>query len=226
MLTLVAQGIADRGLTVAIPDLFGTGDSDGDFRDATWAGWLDDLRVVYTDLKANGHRPSAVLAVRTGCALAADVISSERWTIDRTVFWQPMLDGERFLKQFLRLRVAASLMSDGGRESVSELRSRLRVGESLEVAGYFISPTLADELERIASRISLETGLGVLDWFEIVRDASQALSSSSLKHVEEAKGNRLDVHVATIAGEPFWSSVEIIENQALILKSLEALEPM
>ena len=38
-----ARALASDGFSVLVPDLFGTGDSDGELRDARWETWLDDL---------------------------------------------------------------------------------------------------------------------------------------------------------------------------------------
>ena len=53
MVALQARAFVEQGLGTLVFDLFGTGDSAGDFGDATWDGWLADVRVAL-DLSRNG----------------------------------------------------------------------------------------------------------------------------------------------------------------------------
>ena len=41
-----ARAMAERGWQVLVFDLHGTGDSSDDFDDATWSGWLEDVRAA------------------------------------------------------------------------------------------------------------------------------------------------------------------------------------
>ncbi len=65
------------------------------------------------------------------------------------LFWQPVLSGKQFLQQFLRLKVAAQILgsAEAARVDTRELRERLLRGDSVEVAGYELSPALAAGLE-------------------------------------------------------------------------------
>ena len=223
MLTLVAQALAARGFLCVLPDLYGTGDSDGDFEDASWDGWRQDLGRVRSHLLKEGVRVSHAVAVRTGCALLAEAAKQEAWALSSTVFWQPVSDGSRYLRQFLRLRVAASLMEDDRRETVGELRSRLRDGQSLEVAGYQVSSRLADELDKVSLAPDLSHDIGDLHWIEIVRGGGHELSQTSSSIIDAAREKGIRVESATIRGEPFWSSTEIVRISPLIERTVDTL---
>lgn len=222
MLTLVAQGLAARGIASVLPDLYGTGDSAGDFRDGEWSLWLDDLERAAAWAEALGTRVSRLLAVRLGCLLAGEWASASRRSLERTVFWQPVLDGERFMTQFLRLRVAASMMEDR-KETVGGLRSRLAAGDSLEVAGYELSPALVAGIDAAKLRPELVTPLGQLYWMEIIRGEEGAMATSSVQCINEL--NRAGAVVSThpTPGEPFWSATEIVRIPALVEHTAEAL---
>jgi exosortase A-associated hydrolase 2 len=106
MVTLVASALADAGVTTVLPDLTGTGDSCGDFVDAQWPVWRDDLLRVARWCEAAGAPVTALLGIRLGCALACDAeVLAGLPALTRSVFWQPALDGSRHLMQFMRLRV-------------------------------------------------------------------------------------------------------------------------
>jgi exosortase A-associated hydrolase 2 len=223
MLALVAQGLAARGFVAALPDLSGTGDSEGEFGESTWSQWRQDLQTVHAFFEEQGQVIRAALAVRTGCALIAEVAGQHAWNLSHTVFWQPVLDGARFLTQFLRLRVASSLMGGDRRESTQDLLSRFRSGETLEIAGYEVSPALAHELDKMNAVASLSPNLGTVHWIEVMRAEDGALSESARSAISKATERRVEIVPSTHSGEPFWSSTEIVTIPTLVERSVDIL---
>ena len=69
MLALAARALQGAGIDVLLIDLYGTGDSGGDFGDATLAIWRDDLRRGAAWLAERGVARLDVLAVRGGALL-------------------------------------------------------------------------------------------------------------------------------------------------------------
>jgi exosortase A-associated hydrolase 2 len=222
MITLLAAQLAQRGVATVIVDPFGTGDSEGDFEAADWQRWKQDLRDTAQWCESQGAAVTSLLGIRLGCALAAE-FANESLAVSNTVFWQPVLDGSRFLDQFLRLRVAASMMETDNRESTADLRRRFAAGESLEVAGYTMSARLAAQLDQVRLSAQLTARLGRLHWHEIVRAPDVPPPAVSTKAVENARTAGLDISMHAIGGEPFWSSVEIVTNAALVEQSAAAL---
>ena len=215
MLSEVARGLAAHGIATVLPDLTGTGDSDGDFADADWEQWCADLLAAARWSAGEGWPVTALLGVRSGCILGAQAVRQLPQPLARTVFWQPLTDGERYLTQFLRLRVAASMMG-GGADSAAGLRARLAGGEALEVAGYLLTPRLAAQLAALRLADVVGPGVGRLHWMEVVRSADG--SGADLPH---AAGVGVIAH--RVVGEPFWSSTEIVTVPELISKTLTAL---
>ncbi len=151
MVTEVALGLAGRGVATLVPDLYGTGDSEGDFADADWATWRNNLGGAVQWSAAQGHTVSGLLAIRLGAALAVGAQAAGLLpNVTRTVLWHPVFDGARALGQFLRLRTAANMIS-GSRESATDLKARLAQGETIEVAGYGLGGRLAADLESVAT---------------------------------------------------------------------------
>jgi exosortase A-associated hydrolase 2 len=224
LFTGVADRLAARGIGAVLVDLFGTGDSEGEFVQATWETWVEDLAAALRWSATLGLRIDRLLGVRLGCALAAQAARQHGWTMQRTVFWQAAGSGSRALDQFLRLRVAASLMQKDGKESIAGLRARLKSGESVEVAGYELGAALASQLDRVELAAELSAHLGCITWFEVVRTAEAELSVPSAKVVEAARARGLSIEPHTVAGEPFWSSVEIVRNDELVRRTADVLE--
>ena len=223
LLTDVAAALARRGVASLLVDLSGTGDSDGDFEQAEWSRWLADLEIAAAWSEAEGWRIDGLLGVRLGCVLGAQFVQ-QRQHLLRSVFWQPVLDGSRFLDQLLRLRVAASMMEQDRKETTAGLRARLAAGESLEIAGYSLSSRLAAELDGVRLEQWLGEQLGTLDWIEVVRSADAPPPVPSVKATERARANGMKVTLTAVPGEPFWSSVEIVQIPALVERTVALLE--
>lgn len=216
LLTVLAEKLGRADVAVAIPDLYGTGDSGGDFVDATWAGWLADLDRSRVWLESQQLPVTAVLAIRLGAALALNAIAiGALRPVRHSVFCQPIFDGQRTLQQFLRLRVAASL-GLGSRETIESLRGRLASGDTVEVAGYVLSPAFAAELEEVLPPNCLPAELGGIDWIELVRAADATLPATTLDLVERSRGAGAIVRTHAVIGEPFWGTAEIVADPRVV----------
>lgn len=222
MLTMVAHRLSEYGIATVLPDLFGTGDSAGEFRDCDWDAWQDDLLRAAHWAEAQGFPVSDLLCVRLGCILGAQVSRKLQRPIGRTVLWQPVLDGQRFMTQFLRLRVAASMMDDR-RETVGDLRDRLNNGEAIEVAGYELSLDLVTQIDAARLQPWLNDHLGRVHWIEIVRGEYGTVPSQSAQAIEGARPALRSIRSQAVLGEPFWSATEIVRIPELIKCTVNVL---
>ncbi len=235
MIALQARRLADMGFHVLQLDLFGTGDSAGDFSEARWDGWLEDIRCARRWLEARSAQPAVLWGLRSGCLLAAEIARAGQGTLGGLLFWQPVANGQVFLTQFLRLKIAAAMAGseqaadgkgpsskDSGTKgpSTKELRQGMLDGESLEIAGYEISPELARGLD--AARLSKApppAGTPV-SWLEIGQDDGDAVSPASQAVVEAWQQAGAEVQTETVAGPGFWA----IEETTLVPRLWEATE--
>lgn len=217
LFTRCGQQLAGKGIAVAIPDLYGTGDSGGDFSDATWDTWFDNLSQTRKWIESQGFEVTGLLAIRLGALLACSAIQAGKLApFQRSVFCQPVLDARRHLQQFLRLRVAASRMSGDSSETLGTLRSLLSSGTAIEVAGYAVSPALADDMEQCAVPEHLPGGLGDIDWIEIVRVGGAAISPLAQRFIALGTPEGAALRMHTVVGEPFWGTTEIVVDPELV----------
>ena len=223
MLTDVGIALVRRGIGSVLVDPYGTGDSDGDFSQADWPRWQADLQQAAAWCAEEGLKVDRLLGVRLGCALGAQVARDAIPGIAQTVFWQPVLDGSRFMDQFLRLRVAASMMEQDRKESTADLRAKFARGETVDVAGYCVGPQLAAQIDRVHLAEDLGDHLGQVHWIEVVRSAETPPPAPSTKAVDAARAAGLNITLCPIVGEPFWSSVEIVRIPALIERTVALL---
>lgn len=221
-----ARAFAAAGFDVLQPDLFGCGDSAGEFGEADWAGWRDDLSACLAWLDDSSSGPLVLWGLRAGALLLSDWLVHASMASNAiappvcTVLWQPVSHGDTYLNQFLRLRVAAGMMG-GNKESTRQLRERLAAGEPLEVAGYTLSPGVAQGL---AQARLVPPPSGAVLWLEVANAESAELPPASRKRVDEWCGAGLIVRSAVVSGEPFWSTQEIGYAPELITTTLCLLD--
>ena len=114
---------------------------------------------------------------------------------------------------------------DDHRESLGELRTRLRAGQSLEVAGYTLSAGLARELSEVSTDSTIGGLAKSLHWMEVARDPQAGTSAAAAGVLAHIRASGESVEFAKFSGEPFWSSTEIVVNPSLIAATCQALGP-
>lgn len=226
MAAIQARAFAAIGFGVLQIDLFGCGDSNGEFGDARWDIWKQDLEDARRWLKNRVNTPVSLWGLRLGALLALDFAQSTKDTIDKIILWHPVINGELFLTQFLRLRLANEMLGGGLEKSAGTqaMRSSLANGEQLEVAGYELAADLAGSIDRLRA-IKLILSKVPVHWFEIVSDAGRTMPPAGAKVVrewEKVEGSNLHVHL--VPGLPFWATQEISECPGLISATTKILE--
>lgn len=220
MAALQARQFAQAGYAVLQIDLPGCGDSTGGFEDARWEDWLDCARIAYDWLRQKTQRPVALWGLRLGAALASE-LSTQTPKVAGLLLWQPVINGENFLTQFLRIKVASELFS-GGKTDVKELRNQLAAEQAVEVGGYLLNPALAARIDQL--RLPQINVPAPVYWLEIQQPPTDLPSPASLKTIESWTHSGITVVMETVAGESFWASQEIKECPALLAASAEAME--
>ncbi len=225
MVALQARAFASMGFGVLQIDLFGCGDSQGEFVNARWDIWKQNLEVARNWLEKRITAPISLWGLRLGALLALDFARGSKKKFERIILWQPVINGELFLTQFLRLRVANEMLGSTNEKNsgTKALRSLLAAGEQIEVAGYELTYELTSVIENLRA-INLRVSEVLFDWFEIVSDSSRAMSPASTKVVKEwekEKDGNLNVHLVPCT--PFWATQEISECPGLVSATAEIL---
>jgi len=221
MAALQAQAMADAGYAVLQIDLLGCGDSSGDFVDASWEAWLADVQLACAWVQQRTSTPLWLWGHRTGCLLANEAANRMHCPVD-LLFWQPVLVGKQYLQQFLRLRLAAELAGGDSRGVMEALRQQLRQGQPVEIAGYMLSATLADGLER--AELLLPHRSGRVEWIEISSRADASLSPAGVARLTQWQAAGQEVRSTVVNGPAFWQTSEISECNALLQASLLAMQ--
>jgi uncharacterized protein len=221
MAALQARALAQAGWWVVQVDLLGCGDSSGEFGDATWQDWVDDVKEVSRWVGEHRSGPLVLWGLRCGCLVAVEA-ARDIDAVSGLLFWQPTLSGNSVVQQFLRLELAAQMQSGGNKAVVEEMRARLGRGESVAVAGYDLSAGMASGLS-CASLGPLRRPLHVA-WLEVAGSADGSLTPASELAVQRWRDAGHPVAATSIRGPSFWNSVEIEETPELITRTSALLQ--
>lgn len=135
----LARQLSQAGWHVLRFDYYGTGDSAGQFEDASQAQWLADIDCAVDELKDLAQLSHVTLiGMRYGAALAA-LAAARRRDIERLVLWDPVLDGGAFLAEL-------------------GVPPRSAAGGSVDVAGVVLSDALRRDMQSI-SPLGFDPGL-------------------------------------------------------------------
>jgi exosortase A-associated hydrolase 2 len=226
MAALQARAFAEAGFGVLQIDLFGCGDSGGEFRDARWNIWMQDLAVAVTWVENRVETPIYLWGLRLGALLALDFARNSGEKIDQIILWQPVISGESFLTQFLRLRLANEKFAAGtSTEKVTgtdKMRISLKAGNTLEIAGYELAPQLAAALDNLKAAELTVTKCPV-HWFEIVSEPGRSMTPAGAKVAEIWQRNEVDLCVHLVPCLPFWATQEISECPDLVSATVNVL---
>ena len=220
MAALQARRLAQSGWAVLQVDLLGCGDSSGDFGDASWATWVDDVVAAAQWLGERFEAPLWIWGLRAGCLLACEAANRLQGPA-HLLFWQPMTNGKAALQQLLMLRLAGTMKDGRSQGLMQSLRSELAAGHAVDVAGYVVAPALADGLAAASLRPPTAGGQAV--WLEVLPQRSATASPALVQAQKQWVDAGTAVHLGVVAGPSFWQTTEIEDAPELISATLQHL---
>lgn len=110
----LARDLAKRGHTVLRFDHSGQGDSDGDFSEVSVESHLNDIEAAVERLRLErpGLKRIALFGLRLGATFAA-LAALRSKDIDRLVLWEPIVNGERYMQEVLRINLTGQMAVHG-----------------------------------------------------------------------------------------------------------------
>lgn len=212
MSALQARSAAAAGYAVLQIDLFGCGDSDGDFGDATWATWVDDIAAAAIWLQGRMGVAPAFWGVRGGCLLAVAAARAIAQPA-RFLFWQPVVSGEAHWRQFLRIQLAGAVITERDRGAADGPRDRAETQGAVEVAGYRVAADLRSGL--LSARLDLPPTQNPVLCVEL-NAGGVDLTPALAVRVESWRADGHVVRAAVLPGPTFWQSPDAAECPALV----------
>ena len=227
MAALASRAMAREGWAVLQLDLSGCGDSSGDFGEATWQAWVDDV-VEGAEWLALQHpnTPRWLWGVRAGALLAAEALPRLSSPC-HLLLWQPATQGQTVLQQFLRIKAAAELADGGGKGVMATLRAEVAAARPLNVAGYTLGAGLYQPLQ--TSTLAPPTAATQaadppqLSWLEVSAQTADQPGQAAQAGLAAWAGAGWSCNWRSVQGPAFWQTVEIEDAPALVHASIHAL---
>ena len=214
MVSLQAREFSKLGYGCLLLDLYGTGDSEGEYQEGTWDIYQADLRTGLQWISSKGYTNILLWAVRHGALLALELACSMP-PPHRLLFWQPVLNGQTALTQILRIEFAASLTGEN-KVSMDNLRKQIHASEIIELSGYQTAGSFLTALE--ASKVSNYYKLPEVEvhWFDVLSSEGQNPARARTMVEHEWKNAGAQVHYETVVGPAFWQVWERVIAGTLI----------
>ncbi len=218
MAALQARVLAAAGLAVLQIDLHGCGDSSGDFADASWQSWCEDLDTARAWWRQRSNKPLMLWGLRAGCLLVSQ--AAQRWAEGSSqLWWQPPPQGKTLVQQWLRIRQTAEMVA-GQKTNTEALRALLAADGALDVAGYRCAQALLEPM----GQAELAAPVGPALWLEVSRNEQLSLLPASSKLLQSWQS--APVQSGVVHGPAFWQATEIEEAPDLIARSTAGLLAM
>jgi exosortase A-associated hydrolase 2 len=217
VIAAMCRELARCGIGALTIDLYGCGDSCGDFGQARWEIWRQDLRVALCWLRERGRERLSLWGLRLGALLAMDFAAQTRDSYERIVLWQPALSGDHVLSQFLYMNadetysgnVAAQLTDPEQRKSLPSRRS-------IEVAGYELASELIRSMDRVRLAPLGNQVRAPIHWLEIGSKADPSMQAQSLGIIRQWQDSGVAVSTYKVSGVPFWFSAHSIDAAGMV----------
>ncbi|HEY4132968.1 MAG TPA: alpha/beta fold hydrolase [Gemmatimonadaceae bacterium] len=175
---LLARQLAGAGFHVLRFDYYGTGDSAGEFEDASQDQWLEDIDAAITEVRDLSQASRVCLVgLRYGAALAA-MAARDRSEVDQLVLWDAVTNGEIYLAEI------------GAVTAVSD--------QAVDASGVVMTPAIRADI----AKITLQTYAGPLPHTLITTSGPTAPGAAAL--LDFLKAQHIDCAVEHSPDEPVW----------------------
>jgi exosortase A-associated hydrolase 2 len=202
-------------------DNYGTGDSAGDLGNASIDIWRADLYQLIQLLQQHGYQRISFIALRFGTLQLFDLLSQYTLPlpVKQLVLWQPVFDMAKFWQQFARIKVAEA-MALGKKLSQKALEQQLDNGESIEIAGYPISPAFYHSLFAASPTFPAALHGTRLCWLETSQLDNIALPVEKMR--QQLK-QHCDLCFHQLKDEPYWQTAELASADSLLALTVQYL---
>lgn len=204
-----ARKLAAAGYAVLQLDLYGCGDSDGDFRDATWQVWKQDVATAFDWLHRHLTDEITLWGLRLGALLLLDWAGTSQRPIRRCILWQPIIHGAPYINQILRMRLAGDMLHTNlqatSTKAIQAMRATLDAGDTIEVGGYELSSELVHGIDAVDASGLVNVPCAV-DWVEILAAPGLPIPIPRKQFVEQWMAGHSNVSLHLVIAPSFWTS--------------------
>ncbi len=216
ILAETARQLTGIGIAALHFDYRGTGDSAGRFVDFGPTQWRQDIQAAIKFGLAEFPTTSVgLLGLRLGGSLAAQ-IGEQNSDVDWLVLWEPIVDGQRFVRNNLRRSLIKAMLTQGHEFSAQQVTEKHQA-ELIDLDGYQISTDARDELAQIDLAGAKGFGGPVL----VVNIAPRSRVGNEMQTIADSYTMG---KAQAIVLEPFWNRIGLINSQPLLRMTQQWLQ--
>jgi uncharacterized protein len=207
----MARRLAERGHPVLRFDFLGNGDSDGAFAEFSLTGALADVARAAAEVRRRtGRARVSLLGLRLGATIAA--LSADRLDgIDRLILWAPVVDGNRYMQEQLRVNLATQLtIYKEVRQDRAALVAEMRGGATVNVDGYPLAFPLYEEI----SQVKLAADARPFGGRCLVVQVDKQESAKPTPELQQLQGRYAQAQLVLVREEPFWKEIDAFYGAA------------
>lgn len=225
MCNLLAQEATGLGMGLLNIDPFGTGDSEGLYRQTNWQTLEEALLLGADKAKSLGYHRVILLGIRVGALVAMD-IAPRIPNLHSLIFWQPSISGQSALTQLLRIKLAASLGRSEDAGSIKQFEQMSSEGQMIEISGYEVSPEHFQSLKQAHFEQSIDAVEQPIYWLTTLASAERKPPRAESQFLEKWVGNGKKIEHFEVIAPPFWQVHErtlaptVIEQTVTLLKEM------
>ncbi len=214
-----ANRFAASGYSCLLLDPFGTGDSEGALADASWEGWRMDALTGVQWCQQRYSIPTILWGLRLGALLALDLAATYADQFTKLLLWQPVTNGKTYLTQILRARIAYLAGNALPPETTEEMRSALRRGENIEVAGYVLGGKLVGEIDNLSVTSFASLSGADIHWLQQSSNTEDSPSAAVQKVVDQLLTQGNTVALTLFQTPQIWQLSERADCRQLLEKT-------
>ncbi|MCW9014593.1 MAG: alpha/beta hydrolase [Gammaproteobacteria bacterium] len=203
VLVSYARLLAKMGYLCIRFDYRGYGDSQGEFSDCTIESYADDIKnaVIYIKTTFPKIQEIGLIGHRLGASIVLDrydYISAN----GPIILWDPIIDGNRYIQEFLRSHLTTQLAVYGEiRETREKLIESMESGKLVNVEGYDLNYSQYDSISKIMlNKQHYDSGASIL----IV----QINRNLKIKKDVEDLAYRANSELKCVVEDPFWREIK------------------
>lgn len=199
--------LASAGYKVMRFDYYGEGDSEGEFEEATVETRLSDISSALKIFKKKTSiRKIALLGVRFGATLAS-LYAEEEKGIDALILWAPILKGNDYLQQLLRMNLTHQVVVyKKVLYTREDLIKGVKEGRKINVEGYEISGELYQQISEINLLMQEKSFNGKTTLFQLSQNNSEV--DPNLDKLKNLYSKSVPSEIFKSSDPPFWGDMK------------------
>lgn len=207
-----ARALASHGYPVLRFDYRGTGDSEGNFEDATLESCLADIRSAIEILKDQSDQTErlGLLGLRMGATLAA-LTAETLPQISTLVLWEPILNVDEYMQDLLRVNLTTQMaLYKEIRQNREALIRSMKDGLTANVDGYEISAEMFEQFSSLHLPRALNYAKANCLIIQIASKQNPSLKDEFLQLGSVYQQSQVLLSIE----EPFWKEIKPFYSRA------------